>query len=156
MKKHDAEGLLGCLAVPALLGFIFWIASPSDEWKAHRAEQRAAQAQAEQLGTTLPPTDGELFTVPSDTAAVHRLLEWRQMSNGHREALTRRDGANSGTTFARVEIDCDRLEYRPLGQGDTVEEARQTYSDLGDMAKIVPDSIQYWKRIQVCALPLHR
>lgn len=76
------------------------------------------------------------------------------MSNGHREVLTRRDGTVSGAIFARVEIDCDQMRYRPLGQGETIQEARETYPDLGSVVEIVPESIQYWKRGHVCAQPV--
>lgn len=93
---------------------------------------------------------GEEFPVPTDTNAKHRLLEWRLLPNGHREALTRRDGGASGTSFALVEIDCGELNYRPLGQGDTEAEARERYAEPGAMLPVVPGSIQSFKRDYVC------
>lgn len=153
MNKQQAESLLGCIGVPLVVAFALWAFWPSDDSR----NTASADAETQIIGPTLPPPNrGDQFAVPSDGAAVHWLLEWQPMPNGHREALSRRDGTNSGTIFARVEIDCDLPQYRPLGEGDTVQEAQQTHSSLGGMEDIVPGSIQYWKRLHVCAQPLRR
>lgn len=140
---------LGC-SVVFLSAFALWAFWPSGEAR----ETDRADAETEILGTLPSPTAGERFTVPSDPAASHWLLEWRPMPNGNREALSRRYGANSGEIFVRAEIDCEQVKYRVLGEGDTIQEARQTYPNLGGMKKAVRGTIQYSKRDHVCAQPL--
>jgi hypothetical protein len=84
--------------------------------------------------------EGEPIPVESDSRATYQLVSWSELPNGHREALTRRDGS-SGTSYARREIDCARKRFRYLGEGDTRQEAEAKTQDLGKMAELVPGSI---------------
>jgi hypothetical protein len=96
-----------------------------------------------------PSSRPEPIAVPSDPRATYQLLEWRRMPNGHREAMTRRDGP-SGITFARREIDCEGMRFRYLGEGDTVEEAR-LHSASPEMGDLTPESISTYVSRFVCA-----
>ena len=97
----------------------------------HAAEesgQSARQVEAE----------GEVIPVQGDPArATYQLLEWSRQANGHRVATTRRDGA-SGTSYARREIDCQKMQHRYLGEGDTRAEAEEDYSSANPMACLAP------------------
>jgi hypothetical protein len=93
--------------------------------------------------------DGEFIPVASDPRASYSLLHWSAMQNGHREALTRRDGP-SGTSYARREIDCERMRFRYLGEGDTREEAEADAPNRGEMAELVHGSISREVSEYVC------
>jgi hypothetical protein len=95
---------------------------------------------------------GESVPVPSDPNASYRLLEWRAMPNGHREAVTRRDGP-SGTSFSRREIDCSGRQFRYLGEGDTIEDARTDSASIGEMEDLVAGSISTEVSMFVCGKP---
>ena len=84
--------------------------------------------------------EGELIPVESDPRATYQLLSWSEMPNGHREALTRRNGS-SGTSYARREIDCAGKRFRYLGEGDTRQEAEAKMQNPGEMGELVPGSI---------------
>lgn len=86
-----------------------------------------------------PGATGDPVPVPSDPGATYHLIEWREMPNGNREAITRRAG-RSGTSFARREIDCGSMTFRYLGEGDTLEEARID-RPTPTMGELVPGSI---------------
>lgn len=103
------------------------------------------------MSPTQPPTmQGEAVSVPTDPGATYRLLEWRKLPNGHREALTRRDGP-SGTSFARREIDCQAMQFRYLGEGDTIEEARLDRPEPpGPMGDLTEGSISTYVSEFVC------
>lgn len=72
--------------------------------------------------------------------ATYQLVTWSEMPNGHREALTRRDG-QSGTSYSRREIDCEGRRFRYLGEGDTRAEAEEDAPNRGEMGELVPGSI---------------
>jgi hypothetical protein len=94
---------------------------------------------------------GELIPVPGDPArAVYQLVRMRTMSNGHLETLTRRDGS-SGTSYARREIDCRRMEFRYLGEGDTKAEAEEDSPNPGKMSELTPHSISTEISEYLCA-----
>jgi hypothetical protein len=98
-----------------------------------------------------PQTEGEPIPVPGDPAhASYQLVGWSEMPNGHREALTRRDGT-SGTSYARREIDCSKQQFRYLGEGDTRQEAEEDLSNPDEMAELVPGSISSEVAAFVCA-----
>lgn len=102
---------------------------------------RIAEAEAE----------GELIPVDGDPArAKYQLVRWSEMDNGHREALTRRDGT-SGTSYARREIDCAGKRFRYLGEGDRRQEAEANIQNQGEMAELVPGSISSEVAEFVCA-----
>lgn len=94
--------------------------------------------------------EGVSIPVESDPRAKYQLVSWSGMPNGHREALTRRDGT-SGTSYARREIDCAGRRFRYLGEGDTREEAEAAAPDPGRMAELVPGSISSEVSDFVCA-----
>jgi hypothetical protein len=94
-------------------------------------------------------TEGEVIPVSSDARATYHLLDWSQLPNGNREALTSREGP-SGTSFARREIDCDRMMFRYLGEGDTRAEAEADAPNPGNMAELVPGSISTEVSEYVC------
>jgi len=84
--------------------------------------------------------EGESVPVNSDPRAAYQLVHWSEMPNGHREALTRRDGT-SGTSYARREIDCVGKRFRYLGEGDTKQQAEVDAPNPGQMADLLPGSI---------------
>jgi hypothetical protein len=85
--------------------------------------------------------EGELIPVRGDPVrATYQLLSWSELPNGHRVALTRRDG-RSGTSYARREIDCRGRGFRYLGEGDTRQQAEADSPNPGPMAELVPGSI---------------
>jgi hypothetical protein len=94
--------------------------------------------------------EGEPVPVGSDPRATYQLVRWSEMPNGHREALTRRDGS-SGTSYARREIDCSGRRFRYLGEGDTREEAEVDDKNPGRMAELVSGSISTEVSDFVCA-----
>jgi hypothetical protein len=95
--------------------------------------------------------EGEPIPVEGDPArASYQLVRWSEMPNGHREALTRRDGT-SGTSYARREIDCAGRRFRYVGEGDTRQEAEADAQNPGEMAELVPGSISSEVSDFVCA-----
>lgn len=85
--------------------------------------------------------EGELIPVAGDPArATYQLVEWSELPNGNREAVTRRDGS-LGTSYSRREIDCGQRRSRYLGEGDSREEAEQDYPTPNEMSDLVPGSI---------------
>jgi hypothetical protein len=95
-------------------------------------------------------SEPQSIPVPSDPGASYQLLEWRSLPNGHREAMSRREGP-SGISFARREIDCEGMRFRYLGEGDTIEEARidRPSPEMGDLT---PESISTYVSRFVCAM----
>lgn len=95
--------------------------------------------------------EGEPVPVAGDPAgASYQLIRWSEMPNGHREALTRRDGS-SGTSYARREIDCAGRRFRYLGEGDTRQEAEGDSPNPGELAELVSGSISSEVADFVCA-----
>jgi hypothetical protein len=85
--------------------------------------------------------EGEVIPVQGDPAgAAYQLLGWVEQADGHRVAVTRRDGT-SGTSYARREIDCENMQHRYLGEGDTRAEAEEDYSRPNPMSDVVSGSI---------------
>lgn len=85
--------------------------------------------------------EGDRIPVEGDPAgATYQLIEWSELPDGNREALTRRDGT-SGTSYARREIDCEGQEHRYLGEGQSREQAQEDYPSPNEMTELVPGSI---------------
>ncbi|MGQ0558611.1 MAG: zinc ribbon domain-containing protein [Sphingosinicella sp.] len=95
------------------------------------------------------PAAGEFIHVPSDPRATYRLLEWRTLPNGNRESLSRRDGP-SGTYYTVREIDCGAMQFRYLGEGETISEARRNRAD-DTMGPLTPESISTYVSEFVCS-----
>jgi hypothetical protein len=93
--------------------------------------------------------EGEVIPVPSDPRATYHLLQWSTLPNGHREALTGREGP-SGISYARREIDCEGMRFRYLGEGDTRAEAEADAPNRGEMAELIPGSISTEVSEYVC------
>ncbi len=111
---------------------------------------KVAEATPAPVRTSQPsPLQVESISVPSDPSASYELIEWRRMSNGHREAITRRVG-RSGMSYSRREIDCEGMRFRYLGEGGTLEEARSGTPDP-DMGPLTPESISTYVSQHVCA-----
>lgn len=106
----------------------------------------AAPDPAANSAAPAPAAEGEPFDVLGDQGAIHRLVEWRELPNGHREAVTMRDGPDRGsfarrrTHFIRREIDCGGRESRIVGEGATIEEARRPIGVPGQLASPLRDS----------------
>lgn len=83
---------------------------------------------------------GTAFDVPSDARARYFLLDVSPGKGGNIVATTRREGP-SGTTFARREIDCGGQTFRYIGEGDTLEQAKQPAPNPGEMSTLVDGSI---------------
>lgn len=83
---------------------------------------------------------GTVFDVPSDARARYFLLNVEPGSGGNIVATTRREGP-SGITYARREIDCNAQTFRYIGEGDTLEQAKQPAPNPGDMGPLVDGSI---------------
>lgn len=84
--------------------------------------------------------EGLPFDVASDARARYHLLDVQAGVHGLIVATTRRDGP-SGTTYARREIDCSQQTFRYVGEGDTLEEARNPSPNPGEMSTLVDGSI---------------
>lgn len=110
------------------------------------ANAAVASNQGEAAASPAPAAEGEEFQVVGDQGAIHRLIEWRELPDGTREAITMRDGPDRGSfarrrvRFIRREIDCAQLEFRTVGEGATVAEARGTSSVPESMGPPVRDS----------------
>ena len=83
---------------------------------------------------------GTAFDVPSDPRARYFLLNVAPGEGGNIVATTRREGP-SGTSFSRREINCDAQTFRYIGEGDTLEQAKQPAPNPGDMGPLVDGSI---------------
>lgn len=143
--------LVGLIVVLFALSTIFDRDSPASE---DRPETGGSSRLARSNGGTqssspLPKTEeGERIQVPSDSRASYHLLQWSKLPNGNREALTRRDGP-SGTSYARREINCPSMQFRYLGEGDTLEEARANRADAS-LSELTPGSISTYVSEFVC------
>jgi hypothetical protein len=91
-------------------------------------------------GPSLRPDTSEPIPVPADPGARHRLVQWSRLSNGHVEAVTRRDG-RAGTSFARREIDCEAMTFRRLGEGATLADALADAPNPGFMTEAAGGTI---------------
>ena len=71
----------------------------------------------------------ETITVPSDPGVGYFVVELSSPGQSLAHIITRREG-RSGTSYANREVNCPNLTFRYLGEGDTLEEARDTtYAD---------------------------
>jgi hypothetical protein len=106
------------------------------------SDSSAVAPESLQLSPSQPDTaEGEPFDVDSDPRAHYRLLKWSPLKSGHIEAITRRDGP-SGTSFTRLEIDCENRLFKVPGEGDTRDDAMRDSPNPGDWADLVPGSIK--------------
>lgn len=120
------------LLFAGLFGVVACGSNPQSEPDQPSPETDTAQA--------APTSAGEPVPVPSDPKASYQLIHWSPMDNGHREAVTRRDGP-SGVSYSRREIDCKAMKFRYLGEGDTLEQALQDSPNLGAMGRLIQGSI---------------
>jgi hypothetical protein len=65
------------------------------------------------------------------------------------EILTKREG-KSGTSYSIRQIDCARHQFRYLGEGDTLEEAKAKKSS-GSMGPLTDQSISTYVADYACA-----
>lgn len=124
-----------------LTGIVFLMVSACGGDAAEEGSSQSGQVEME----------GELIPVRGDPAgATYQLLDWSEQPNGRRIAMTRRDGS-SGTSYARREVDCRRMQHRYLGEGDTRAEAEEDYSSPNTMSDLVAGSISAEITNFVCA-----
>lgn len=112
--------------------------------------EEAEESTVPSLVKATPRPQGEAIPVGSDPHAQYTLISWEKMPNGNRQAVTQRDGP-SGTSFARREIDCQGMNFRYLGEGNTKEEALQDSANIGEMAELSSGSISTEVSTFVCS-----
>lgn len=106
-----------------------------------------------------PAAEGESFFVSGDQGATHRVVAWRELPNGKREAISMRDGPDRGSfarrrvRFIRREIDCARSEFRIVGEGATLEEARRAAGEAGEFGRPLRDSAARVLVELICSKP---
>jgi hypothetical protein len=83
---------------------------------------------------------GTPVSVPSDPRASYWIISKNKMANGNLEVLTRRSGP-SGESYSRREIDCGAGTVRYIGEGDTLDEAKQDSPNPGEMTPPLSESI---------------
>lgn len=87
--------------------------------------------------------------VPTDPRATYQILEQKLRPSGRWELMVQRQGP-SGVSFTRREIDCRQHASRYLGEGDTIEEARQNRPEPR-LARAVAGSISWYLIDAGCA-----
>lgn len=85
------------------------------------------------------PEAGRRYSVPTDPSATYRLVLLRRMPNGNLETVTVRTG-ETGSTYARREIDCAGRQLRYLGEGADLNAAMSNGSNIGEMATVIEGS----------------
>jgi hypothetical protein len=111
--------------------------------KAENETVVAADTTPPPIAAAAPATQdegGTPFDVPSDSRAKYYLLNVAPGESGNIVATTRREGP-SGTTYSRREINCDAQTFRYIGEGDTLEQAKQPAPNPGEMSPLVDGSI---------------
>lgn len=103
------------------------------------------------FGCSQEQTRGTEIQVPSDMRARYWMVEGQRVTATILQIITRRDGP-SGRSFAFRQIDCDKREFRYLGEGDTLEEAKvgKNFVATG-MESLVPQSISTYIADFACA-----
>lgn len=97
------------------------------------------------LVCAVPAGAGELIPVPSDRNATYEALEFSPRKDGAVVVMTQRDAPN-GRLYTFRECDCADSKYRVLGEGDSIEKARQRFPADG-ITTLMEGSVSY----HVCA-----
>lgn len=88
----------------------------------------------------LDAAEAPIIPVPSDPSAKYQMIDLVRMKNRNLEVTTRRDGT-SGVSYARREVDCNRMRFRYLGDSSTLEGVRIGLVDPGPMGPLTERSI---------------
>jgi hypothetical protein len=83
--------------------------------------------------------DSSSIVYASDPNARFEILDNSRLPNGNIEVLNKRIGP-SGISYSRREISCSEYTYRYLGEGDTLDEAKQDGANLGEMSALTGTS----------------
>lgn len=93
------------------------------------------------LATAARAGAGDVIPVPTDKTSIYMTLEQTSKPNGVVEVITERSG-EKGHFYTVRDCDCPVSKYRILGQGKTMDEARQRYPSDGLM-ELVKGSVSY-------------
>ena len=86
--------------------------------------------------------------VPTDPKAEYTVVGLKNVGGGTAEITTRRDGP-SGTSYAKRLVDCGRMRFKYLGEGDTLEELNRS-KPSPNMGPLVTGSISYHLSTYAC------
>lgn len=94
-------------------------------------------------------SDGDLIAVPWHKSTRLMALEVKHVAPDSVDVLTRRD-AKSGTTFVLRRIDCAAHQFQYLGEGATIDRARQGGATNPNKQPLVEYSIPYYVAAYAC------
>jgi hypothetical protein len=101
------------------------------------------------LSIITPVSASNPIPVPSDPKARYSLISKKTMRNGNLEVISEREGP-SGKSFSRREIDCNKMQFRYLGDGRTLQAASASSKSLDPMGPLSDRSISWYVARFVC------